>query len=153
MIAKTLLVIVMFCGVISGLALSSLPARSIVDGTLEQKVAAMTGIPRTVDADLQNRANHRVIDIQTNFAHCCLVTGESEIIIWRTGDTTLGSLVQGWHDSPPHWAVMTNPAYTHVGCAYDVHGGAWYAVCIFSQALLLPASPHKRVPNTAMSHG
>jgi hypothetical protein len=87
-----------------------------------------TGISRTVDPFLVDTANRRVQEIQQpgNFNHsgnlCCWeVLQFNALGIERT--------VAAWRESPSHWAVLTDPTLTRIGCAVDFDGTYYWAAC------------------------
>src|SRR3972149_3975777 len=99
---------------------------------LENRIEAATGIVRTVDAGLQERAANRSIQIQTNFSHCCLAGGEAEIIAWNAGlSDPVGQFVISWSNSPDHAAILFDPDYQEIGCAVSASEGMTYGVCLF----------------------
>lgn len=141
-----------------GLALVLLsPASTGAGGTLEQRVAAATGITRTVDAGLHARAADRAVQIETTFGHCCLSSGEAEVIAWNSGYADpLRELIDQWRHSPDHWLILADPVYTRIGCGTAVRDGATYGVCILAAghqppaAPPPPAPPATTLPNTAL---
>lgn len=137
--------------------------------SLEARIQALTGIPRTVYVELQSRAAERAIQIQTDFSHCCLVYGEGEIIAWNSGySDPLGQLILGWLDSVSHKAMMYNQVYDQIGCATSYLAPRTYGVCLFvdsetrngSESAPAPAKPGSTpvlvptgtISDTAMAH-
>jgi hypothetical protein len=131
-----------------------LPVNALDVGGLEPLVAAATGIQRSVDGELQNRAAHRASEIQSDWSHCCLMPGEAEVLAYNAGyPNPLEVMVAGWMASPTHLAILSDPDYTRIGCAWDEVDGGFWGVC-----LLAVASPHTEpvlgtsepLPNTAL---
>lgn len=137
----------LFCAVALVLAIVQ-PIRG--DVALEAAVAAATGITRVESAELHDRAHARAVQIVTDFNHCCLVWGEGEIIGWNRGYADpIANVIEGWTNSPSHWAVMTNRDYTQIGCAEYVADEptnpgvdeTHYFVCLFRAPQLQDPSP------------
>jgi hypothetical protein len=133
------------------LLLSASPTVAAV--SLESRIQTATGIVRSVDAALQARAQVRAVQIQTNFAHCCLSQHEAEIIAWNGEPDPVGYLVSQWLGSPAHAAILRDPVYRVIGCATATgtrldNLGLTYGVCILSAAPNVP--PPATIPDTAM---
>ena len=157
-----------FRNVIAGLMALLIPmwmpslSWAYVMGSLEQGVRIDTGIVRTIDSALQQRAMQRSIQIQTDFSHCCLAYGEGEIIAYNNGfNDPVAEAIHQWHNSPSHWAIMSDTDFTRIGCGGSFSSsGGFYAVCIFSsnQPSTNPPPPGNppppivnEIPNTSMS--
>lgn len=127
-------------------------------------ITATTGIDRPVDATLQMDAERRVIEIQESFSHDGLRF--TEILAWNSGSNDpVASVMRQWRESPPHWAILSDPANTRIGCAVATTGvDVYWFACSFDQKVLLVALvtppvvflpppiilPDTVVPNTAM---
>jgi hypothetical protein len=135
---------------------------------------ALTGIPRTADAELSAIAQRRAVEIQSDFSHSGWVygrDGEAEIIAMNYGPDPVTTLAAQWQGSPPHWAILTDPKYDRIGCAIAQVDTAYYGVCLFrsgsapapTPAPVVPAPPSRTepgptsappilLPNTSMEH-
>lgn len=147
-----------------GLALLPLrPSPADAGATLEQRVAAATGISRTIDAGLQARAAARAVQIESVFDHCCLGPGEAEVIAWNRGyDDPLGVIVNDWRGSTIHWHVLSDRSYSRIGCGTAQLNGGTYGVCILAVGHQpapappagppppAPPPPATTLPNTAL---
>lgn len=110
--------------------------------SLEARIQAVTGITRVVDLSLQARAAGRVVQIQTEWGHCCLSYGESEIIAWNSGyEDPIGQLILGWLGSEPHRATMFSARYDRIGCATSYLAPRTYGVCIFAESAITDPPP------------
>ena len=132
-------------------ALLLLVSPATASTSLEARIAAATGIPRTVDAALQTRAAVRAVQIQSDFSHCCLAYGEAEIIAWNAGQSDpVGYIVSQWLTSPSHAAVLLDPYYVRIGCAVAVSGTRTYGVCLLAvQPAPQPTAPPAPAPTAA----
>lgn len=80
-----------------------------------------TGIAHTVDPNLTAIAQRRAIEVSTDatFSHdgmdpCCY-----EILAWNSGTADpVTTAMEQWRGSPSHWAILTNPTLTVIGCGY-----------------------------------
>src|SRR5688500_17051449 len=110
----------------------------------------LTGIPRTVDAELTASAQRRVIEVQSDWSHNQWVygrDGHAEIIAASYDADPVMGLALAWQGSPPHWAILTDPKYDRIGCAIAQVAAATYGVCLFRSgtAPVVTAAP-VRVP-------
>ena len=129
----------------------------------------LTGIPRTVDADLSAIAQRRAVEIQSDFSHNGWDPSTAEIIAWNRSADPVTTLASQWQGSPPHWAILTDPKYDRWGCGISQVGDAYYGACVFrsgtapnvSQPTLPPPNvsnppesshPPILLPNTALEH-
>jgi hypothetical protein len=139
-----------------GMLVSSSPVTAVT--SLESRIQTATGIVRVVDAALQARAQVRAVEIQTNFAHCCLSQHEAEVIAWNGEPDPIAYLVTQWLNSPAHAAILRDPSYRSIGCAMATgtrldNLGLTYGVCILSAAVAapnVPPAPPATIPDTAM---
>jgi hypothetical protein len=140
------------------------PTPVIADAGLEAAVAEATGIVRTHDAALHERAHQRVLEIVADFAHGDLSVGEAEVVGLNRGYADpVARMVFDWLESPDHSPILRDPDYTRIGCAQTVADDPrkagedvthWF-VCLFSVGSTAPsptpASPVPgTLPNTAM---
>jgi hypothetical protein len=108
---------------------------------------ALTGIPRTADAELSAIAQRRAVEIQSDFSHSGWVygrDGEAEIIAMNYGPDPVTTLAAQWQGSPPHWAILTDPKFDRWGCGIHQVGNATWGACIFasgSQAVAQTVAP------------
>jgi hypothetical protein len=110
-----------------------LPAPVAADADLEAAVASATGIVRTHDAELHQRAHQRVLQIVTDFDHCCLSEGEAEVVGWNAGfSDPVVTMVTGWLGSADHRDIIVDPAYTRIGCAETVAADRHWFACVLS---------------------
>jgi hypothetical protein len=140
-----------------------LPAPVAADADLEAAVASAT-IFRAHDAALHERAHQRVLQIVTDFDHCCLSAGEAEVVGWNAGfSDPLSAMVAGWLRSADHRDIIVDPDYTRIGCAETVADGRHWFACVLSVGSTLaptsaPTSPPApsvpgALPNTAIGGG
>jgi hypothetical protein len=120
-------------------------------------LVSLTGIDRTVDPNLTAIAERRVVEIQTEFSHdgmdpCC-----AEVLAWNSGYADpVTHLVEQWQGSPVHWAILTDPSYTAIGCAVAFVENRAYAACALAgggqpaTAPSPPPPPPPGLPDTAM---
>lgn len=116
----------------------------------------VTGISREVDPVLVQDAQHRVVEIQSDFSHNGM--RYHEILHWSQGaaDPVENAVVQ-WQNSPAHWTIMSNPNLARIGCAIDVDATQtyWFA-CSFGYNVVqsIPTvEPPPILPDTAMDNG
>lgn len=96
-----------------------------------------TGIPREPVPELMAIAERRVVEIQSNFSHEGRALRGAEVIHTQQwiGDPSdaqaIAAAVDGWRNSPPHWAGLTDQRFTQIGCAVaETASQAFYFVCI-----------------------
>jgi hypothetical protein len=111
----------------------------------------LTGIPRTVDAELTASAQRRVIEVQSDWSHGGWVYGQdghAEIIAASYDADPVMGLALAWQGSPPHWAILTDPKYDRIGCAIAQVADATYGVCLFRSgtASIAPIGPTPTAP-------
>ena len=120
-------------------------------------LTTLTGIPRTVDADLTALAQQRAVEIQSDFSHNGVPAGLGEIIAWNNNPDPVGTFAAQWQSSPPHWAILTDPSYGEWGCGISTTtDGRYFGVCLFSSGgpVIQPTpAPPVQLPNTALSVG
>lgn len=121
-------------------------------------VAATSAIPRTSDPQLNALAltraqeqaaghqHHRYLtELSTSgdYSRWAEVLGHSN----RPDPTSIVSATDkpSWRSSPSHWAAISDPRYTRIGCAEIDESGASYYVCI----LATPTQPASRPKATA----
>jgi hypothetical protein len=111
---------------------------------------ALTGIPRTADAELSAIAQRRAVEIQSDFSHSGWVygrDGEAEIIAMNYSPDPVTTLAAQWQGSPPHWAILTDPKFDRWGCGIHQVGNATWGACIFATGSApAPAPTPVRVP-------
>lgn len=86
-------------------------------------ILAFTGIARTVDPGLTTIAERRVIEVSTDatFSHAGMDPCCYEILVWNSGlSDPVSTAMDQWRGSEPHWAILTNPALTRIGCAHAI---------------------------------
>lgn len=138
-------------------------------------ILALTGIARDVDPGLTAIAERRAAETATDatFNHsgadpCCW-----EVLAWNDGygsleESTRRAAVQ-WQGSATHWAILTNPALTRIGCGHATGpDGRENFACILDDAVepveaarspkptsagSTPASGATLLPDTAMLGG
>lgn len=156
-----------------GIAISLLKPQPVLAESLEQQVAAHTGLVRTVSPTLQAHAATRASEIACVgcFSHDLMRT-YPEILAWSTDPSV--DFVALWHASPDHEGFMHDANYDSIGCATTTgpapDGGgdtATYAVCVFAPwydrapepvpvppaevPYSPPVAPVPVIPNTAMN--
>lgn len=108
------------------------------DVTLEVAVNAVT-INHAPDDRLHDIAHQRAVEIVTDFSHAAMRPGTAEVLAWNSGyPDPAAHIVQQWLTSPVHLAILTNPAYTLMGCATHTVGVAFYAACVLSDGPTVP---------------
>lgn len=99
-------------------------------------ILSVTGISRTVDPILVQDAQRRVVEIQSDWSHNGMAY--NEVLHYSQGAADpVGFAVDAWRNSPGHWAIMSNPALTRIGCAVDVDATQtyWFA-CSFAPSVV-----------------
>jgi hypothetical protein len=122
-------------------------------------LVSLTGIDRTVDPGLTAIAERRVGEITAEFSHngadpCCV-----EVLAWNSGFADpVTHLVEQWQGSPQHWAILTDPGYTAIGCAIAFVENRAYAACVLNgTGVAVPTAPAPAptpapaLPDTAMA--
>jgi hypothetical protein len=111
-------------------------------------LVTLTGITRDVDPGLTTIAQERVVEISACppeegcFDHEGRRGDAYEVLAWNAGyDDPIARIGQQWRESSEHWAILSSPELTHIGCAVRVVEDRTYAACV-----LLPLT----LPNTAM---
>lgn len=109
---------------------------SAIVSALLALIVAATGIARDVDADLMAVAQARAVEISCGdgcFNHDGWRAGTAEVLAWNqsTADPAAAALGQ-WQGSPPHWSILTDPAYTSIGCGHARVSGRDYFVCLLA---------------------
>lgn len=124
-------------------------------------LVALTGIDRPADAQLTALAEVRVVEVQSVWGHRYLDelndgswAGWGEVMAYNAGfDDPAAHAAEQWQGSPEHWAILSDPAYTRIGCAADQAGARWYFVCIVgrpSSVAVAPPPPSKPPPADAL---
>lgn len=113
-------------------------------------ISTATGIDRTVDPSLTAIAERRVVEIQTDYSHNGKPSYTAEVLVWNSGytDPVAEALIQ-WQASPDHWAILTNRAYTRIGCATAALVEKTYFACELTPGVPgATAAPAPVVPGT-----
>jgi hypothetical protein len=110
-------------------------------------LSTVTGIDRNVDASLTASAQHRAESVTCAsdqfFTHAGKPDNVAEILVcFPNGADDAQHAADAWMASPPHRAVLTNPAYRRIGCGAAVTG----------QTVLIACHLATGVPNTALPH-
>lgn len=93
-------------------------------------IEAASGIHRTINPTLVTLAQKRSAEIVTDFSHNGWPGWTAEVIAWNSGySDPLLAAVQGWRNSPEHWAILSDPYYTDIGCGWTVSGSRTYIAC------------------------
>jgi hypothetical protein len=91
-----------------------------------------TGIARTVDAGLTAIAETRVVEISA-CAECFTHAGQPdntwEVLAFTYYEDPVERVVELWRESPEHWAILTDPSLTRIGCAYRLVADVHYFAC------------------------
>lgn len=117
-------------------------------------ILSLTGIERTVDPGLTEIAERRVVEIQTDYRHtgCCV-----EVLVQCSLDICPDPATYAayaWRDSPDHWHLLTDPAYTQIGCAHSIGAnGFHFFACVMGPVSLPTPQPVTTLPNTAIPIG
>jgi hypothetical protein len=131
-------------------------------------ILSLTGLPRVespaLDALAELRAHevavggldHRYLDELNNGQW----SSWGEVVGWTTCADPATAIVHGcgdldgWADSPAHYAVLFNPDYTHIGCGSEqrltdseVASAGWYFVCILAVSTAPPIIPDAALDN------
>lgn len=106
---------------------------------------------RSMDMATKHYFSHTQPDGRTAFSMLSTAgiswTRAGEIIAWNSGfgdyQGSADEAASQWHDSAPHYAIITTAAYTAagVGVAYDSSSGRTYWTAIFIQGP--PRRPHR----------
>lgn len=126
-------------------------------------ILAVTGIPRTTNADLSALAELRVAEVAAagTLSHRYLDEldngawdGWGEVLALSEGDNDptseiLVGLVDAWMGSPTHRAVLVDPDFESIGCAAVWSGIRLYAVCVLGDATDSPPSRTSPQPAAA----
>lgn len=120
-------------------------------------IAALTGIPRNVDADLTAIAERRVIEVSCGdscFNHDGAVPGLAEVLAWNLDfEDPATHAVEQWQGSPEHWAILTDPSYGSIGCGHThAADGRDYWACVLAPGPYVAPTEPPVLPNTAMEH-
>lgn len=99
-------------------------------------IALATGIDRTWDGNLAGLAQQRANEVTVTWGHREMPElwgyNWGEVIAVNSGYTDPYALaVSQWQNSPPHWAILTTPAYHYIACAEAVTD-RHYIVCLFT---------------------
>jgi hypothetical protein len=110
-------------------------------------ILALTGVAREVDPGLTALARQRAAETSTDatFSHSGQPPGTWEVLAWNQGhlDPATVAVLQ-WQASPAHWAILTNPNLTRIGCGYfrGADGKDCFACLLMpGDEVLLPAEP------------
>lgn len=105
-------------------------------------IVTLTGIVRPVDPELTSMAQHRVIEIQSNFSHDGFIPGTAEILGKNSGMTNpINSIVEGWLGSSTHRAILLDPYWARIGCDIEISDNTYWFVCLFWPADGQPLEP------------
>jgi len=135
------------------LLLLMLAGPATADVGLESSLTAASGVVRTSTAELHDRAHQRAQQIVNDLTHCCIGSGEAEILGGPSYQSDpVADVTQAFMASPAHAAVLRDQQYTEWGCAEFVADGAHWFVCIFAQGtargpILVPSTPAVVVPS------
>jgi hypothetical protein len=140
-------------------------------------LVSLTGIDRTVDPGLTAIAERRVVEISAcpdvlepdpATGELVLVPGPcwshdgsdpccNEVLAFNSGYADpVTHLAEQWQGSPVHWAILTDPGYTAIGCAVAFVENRAYAACVLAgggqpaTAPSPPPPPPPGLPDTAM---
>jgi hypothetical protein len=93
-----------------------------------------------MDPSLTAIADERVVEIQSDFSHNGWYSGTAEVIAWNSGSPDPAAHALGqWRDSPPHWAILTDPSLTRIGCAHAHADGRDWFVCVLANGTVTTA--------------
>jgi hypothetical protein len=97
-------------------------------------------------------AQRRAIEVSSDFSHAGWVAGTAEVLAWNSGspDPAATTLAQ-WQGSPDHWAILTDPQYTLIGCGAHQVAERLYVACVLAAGPApTPNPPVIALPNTAL---
>jgi hypothetical protein len=117
-------------------------------------ILAMTGIGRTVDPGLVAIANERVVEIQTDWSHNQMRPGTWEVLAFNqrpTGEEATRRAAEQWRGSPDHWAILSNPSLTRIGCSLDETEQTWWFVCVLTDTPIASSPPPASSPSNSTS--
>ena len=101
-----------------------------------------------MDADLTLIAQRRVVDLQTDFSHTGWDPATAEVIAWNSALDPVEALARQWQDSPPHWAILSDPAFTEWGCAIARRDWQVFGICVLAGGnVTQPSLPPPNVTN------
>lgn len=122
-------------------------------------LVTLTGIQRTVDADLTAIAERRVVGVQSDWSHNGWDPSTAEVLAWNSSPDPVTTLALQWQDSPEHWGILTDPSYERIGCAIAQRDWQVFGVCVLATGTVpaplvetepAPAPPVELLPNTAV---
>lgn len=111
-------------------------------------ISLATGITRATDPALMELAQTRAQEIVHDFDHRPLPELEGwewwgEVLARNAGFTDPAqAALNGWRNSPEHWAILTDRSLLRIGCGHVVADGTHYFACILAR----PASPAEPPP-------
>lgn len=106
-------------------------------------ILAFTGISRNIDPELTAFAQQRAVAVQSDWSHNGMVY--HEVLTYndpeRGGYDPVQRAVEQWRGSPSHWAILSNPELTRIGCAMSIGDDGWnngvhYFVCVLDYGVL-----------------
>lgn len=149
-------------GIVVGLlVLLALPSPVSADDNLTALINAAF-LPRAESFDLHDIAHQRAVEIATDFSHRGQRSGVAEVLAFNQGFADpVAHVVDQWLGSPDHNAILSDPAYTQIGCgSFTAADGTYYAACVLratpvetpaQRPLPTPApDPVTVLPNTAV---
>lgn len=87
-----------------------------------------TFLARTEDPALHEIAHQRAVEISTDFSHDGRREGTAEVLASNGLGATRA--VEQWVGSPDHFAILSDPQWTLIGCGSHVVGTIYYAACV-----------------------
>lgn len=127
---------------------------------------------RIEDAGLHAIAHQRAIEIVSDWSHNQRRGWTAEVLAQNFGVIDPATqVVTQWLGSPDHHNILSDPYWTHIGCASHVENGIYYAACVLTHVepitvvvptvpkpilvpVLTPVYPVPVIllPNTAMNY-
>lgn len=105
-------------------------------------IVAFTGIDRTVDPGLTSIAQARAAatDTDATFNHSGSHPGTAEVLSWNLNQPDPARrAAEQWRNSPGHWAILTDPSFTHIGCGHHVGpDGRHVFACVLIRSAVEP---------------
>lgn len=113
-------------------------------------ILAVTGVGRTVDPGLTAIAERRAAETATDatFNHSGMDPCCAEVLAWNLGtDDPARHAVEQWQGSPAHWAILTDPSLTRIGCGV-ARGpdGRYEFACVLASGLAVEPVEATRSP-------
>lgn len=137
--------------VLSILMALGLASSTLADTRLEGLVSAST-YQHTYDANLHSIAHQRAVEIASNFSHDLMRSGTLEVIGWNQNVVDAeATIVNGWMNSPAHFAIITDRSLSRIGCGHAYINGIDWFTCVVAGDTNIPAPAPAPAPSPVVS--